>query len=232
MKRWIVLLSLVPFAAFAGNPHDNKDPSTEQSQAQAQSQEQAQLQGQSQQAVGLGVGLGVGVGQGGDATAYGGKANATALGVGGSSESTSGAAVVGSGNSHNAQGQSLNYSDESDFLSLAFPGATADPGTTAHCTESRRGWSFFGAGASGRTRINERCYEDAKASLDDAREFSQCMMIADKLFAVGAVQAGLAQLNRCNGPIDVSLATSEIRQAREASSSERLHRMFEAAQSK
>jgi hypothetical protein len=136
------------------------------------------------------------------------------------------------------QGQSLNYNDSSKFLSLALPGATADPGTTAPCTESRRGWSFFGASASGRTRINETCYDDAKLDRDDRREFEQCMSIAQHLFAAGAEQAAISQLNRCQGPVDVTVAVSEIRQDEAASSTtefatkEELNRAFAAAQAK
>lgn len=139
-----------------------------------------------------------------------------------------------------SQGQSMNYTDGSKYISLSLPGATADPGTTAACTESRRGWTFAGFGASGRTRINADCAGFAQAETVATRKFAECMTLADVYFRLGAVQSGINQLGLC-GATDVSLAKSEVRQLMESSTrtetttyvtKEQLDRAFAASQAK
>ena len=132
--------------------------------------EQSQIQGQAQ-------------GQLQSSTA---ASSSTSTGIGGDSTSVSG------GNS-----LSTNISSRDRALALALPSATADPGSSAPCLESRRGWVFAGNGASGRTRVNAECM----ALYEREQSFEQCVAIADRLMAWNQPRLAYEQLKTC-GAVD------------------------------
>lgn len=115
--------------------------------------------------------------------------------------------------------QALTYTDDSAYVSVALPEATADPGSTAACLESRRGWSFAGFGASGRTRTNAACEADRA----DAREFAQCLALAQALAALGRTSSAAAQLETCG---------AKLVDEKPDDTAERIRRAFEASQAK
>src|SRR5690606_4048879 len=135
---------------------------------QIQGQAQGQAQGQLQSS---------------EATA---ASSSTSTGIGGDSTSVSG------GNS-----LSTNISSRDRALALALPSATADPGSSAPCLESRRGWVFAGNGASGRTRVNAECM----ALYEREQSFEQCVAIADRLMAWNQPRLAYEQLKTC-GAVD------------------------------
>src|SRR5690606_9898423 len=135
---------------------------------QIQGQAQGQAQGQLQSS---------------EATA---ASSSTSTGIGGDSTSVSG------GNS-----LATNISSRDRALALALPSATADPGSSAPCLESRRGWVFAGNGASGRTRVNAECM----ALYEREQSFTQCVAIADRLMALDQPRLAYEQLKTC-GAVD------------------------------
>lgn len=87
----------------------------------------------------------------------------------------------------------LTFSQPTDYLSLALPGASSDYGSTAPCLESRRGWIFGGFGASGKTATNDACIKDQTAK----RLHYQCMQIVDRYVVLGQQELALAYLANC-----------------------------------
>src|SRR5690606_28928522 len=120
------------------------------------------------------------------ASSAGSQSASTGIGIGGDSTALSG------GNS-----LATNISSRDRALALALPSATADPGASAPCLESRRGWVFAGNGASGRTRVNAECM----ALYEREQSFEQCVAIADRLMEWNQPRLAYEQLKTC-GAVD------------------------------
>lgn len=175
MKKELTLIvaALLAAPAFAGGKkHEPVDPGIQGEQTQAQGPLQGQLQGQGQSQAAQ--------------AAAGSQSASTGIGIGGDSTSVSG------GNS-----LATNISSRDRALALALPSATADPGSSAPCLESRRGWVFAGNGASGRTRVNAECM----ALYEREQSFGQCVAIADRLMEWNQPRLAYEQLKTC-GAVD------------------------------
>ena len=185
MKKIVLVLALALCgSAFAtGNPKPPPFDDGNQ-QDQHQGQDQGQLQGQAQGQIAEG-------GDGGNGTGIAGAnadANAVAL-------SSSGSQANGNGGASEVNVSGPTYTSKSRALALALPPATADHGSTAPCLTSKRGVTILGVGWSGRTAIDQSCFD----SLAGEREFRQCMGIADAYARLGREDLLLAQLQKCGG---------------------------------
>lgn len=177
MKKELTLIvaALLAAPAFAGGKkHEPVAPGIQGEQTQAQGQLQGQLQGQGQSQAAQA------------ASSAGSQSASTGIGIGGDSTAMSG------GNS-----LATNISSRDRALALALPSATADPGSSAPCLESRRGWVFAGNGASGRTRVNAECM----ALYEREQSFEQCVAIADRLMEWNQPRLAYEQLKTC-GAVD------------------------------